>query len=492
MWILVCVSAAALALFKVGSRQLQQRKALRKAELERRLAGGGSDEFAFGGPAAVAAAASSEPLSDQVAALTRLTQESFAELVKLRVRLEELEGDGSAGGAPADASLVGGRGPRAAGVAPAGQQGAGHGRHARLSGVLRMGGGLMWAQDGAADAAEVTLLDQAALKLGSDVLLHLGAMVRGGQDSVHAECRLESAAESLTLRKVLYNCRLGRRLRLVLAPFGARGSDAAYTLNPLAGQGLSGMVRDGSPLHRPVLGSLAGVALEARRAWFNAGYFARASPGGRTAHSLLAQLVAAPTDTLSAGLTLAEHRDAPFLMLPTKGRQQQGQPAAVGALAASDAATAAADAAGVGTAGAASGRQLGAMLAWRLGDDAVVHGWAAADGAEVEREVRAGRYAEAARPRQWGLSLGSYPDGSGNGWALGVGRTAPATGGSGGGGGGGGSGSGSSDLLPDTYELSLQYSLGDGLLVTPGMVLLAPPGGKAPTAFIGMRTAWAF
>ena len=217
-----------------------------------------------------------------------------------------------------------------------------------------------------------------------------------------------------------------------------------------------------------------------------------ASPGGRTAHSLLAQLVAAPTDTLSAGLTLAEHRDAPFLMLPTKGRQQQGQPAAVGALAASDAATAAADAAGVGTAGAASGRQLGAMLAWRLGDDAVVHGWAAADGAEVEREVRAGRYAEAARPRQWGLSLGSYPDGSGNGWALGVGRTAPATGGSGGGGGGGGSGSGSSDLLPDTYELSLQYSLGDGLLVTPGMVLLAPPGGKAPTAFIGMRTAWAF
>ena len=62
MWILVCVSAAALALFKVGSRQLQQRKALRKAELERRLAGGGSDEFAFGGPAAVAAAASSEPL----------------------------------------------------------------------------------------------------------------------------------------------------------------------------------------------------------------------------------------------------------------------------------------------------------------------------------------------------------------------------------------------------------------------------------------------
>ena len=36
--------------------------------------------------------------------------------------------------------------------------------------------------------------------------------------------------------QVLYNCRLGQRVRLVLAPFGARGRDAAYTLNPLTGQ----------------------------------------------------------------------------------------------------------------------------------------------------------------------------------------------------------------------------------------------------------------
>ena len=35
---------------------------------------------------------------------------------------------------------------------------------------------------------------------------------------------------------MLYNCRLGERVRLVLAPFGARGRDAAYTLNPLTGQ----------------------------------------------------------------------------------------------------------------------------------------------------------------------------------------------------------------------------------------------------------------
>jgi hypothetical protein len=40
-------------------------------------------------------------------------------------------------------------------------------------------------------------------------------------------------------------------------------------------QGLTSMVREGSPLHRPVLGSLVGLGLEAKRAWLSAGYFAR-------------------------------------------------------------------------------------------------------------------------------------------------------------------------------------------------------------------------
>lgn len=40
-------------------------------------------------------------------------------------------------------------------------------------------------------------------------------------------------------------------------------------------QGLTSMVREGSPLHTPVLGSLAGLALEGPRAWLNAAYFSR-------------------------------------------------------------------------------------------------------------------------------------------------------------------------------------------------------------------------
>ena len=90
-------------------------------------------------------------------------------------------------------------------------------------------------QEDADDAASEDL-QAAGVKLGTDVLLQLAGLLRGGRDSVHAECRVDTAAQQLSLRKVLYSSRLGSHLRLVLAPFGARARDAAYTLNPLAGR----------------------------------------------------------------------------------------------------------------------------------------------------------------------------------------------------------------------------------------------------------------
>lgn len=310
-------------------------------------------------------------------------------------------------------------------------------------------------------------------------------------------------------------------------------------------QGLTSLVREGSPLHSPVLGSLAGVALEARRAWLNAGYFARgapllfcgmwccllcswnvmqmlwaeglqlrwlqlppqlqlhlhhlvqltwcgftspsrssssnaATPGGGSAWSVLAQAVLAPTTSLSAGMTYLHHSSA----------------AAASSAAADPAAAAAADGgSGPAMVGAlervaapfgapAAQRQLGSTLAWRLGEEAVLHGWAAADADEVEHSVRDGRLA-AVRPQQWGLLLGSFPDGSGNGWAVGAGHSAAASGAA------AGAGAAANRLLPNLYELSLQFNLGDGLTLTPGMVVLAPRGGRT-TALLGVRTAWSF
>ncbi|KAL4451786.1 hypothetical protein ABPG75_007448 [Micractinium tetrahymenae] len=506
MWMLAGAAATVLAIFLVRQKSRQKQRPQR-----------GQSQ------GAAAAAGSQQPSSDELATLTRLTQEAFAELVKVKERLGELEEDAglgpdSAGSAPAGATALsagsGGRGAARGrpGVAGSPQQQHPHGRH-RLAGVLRLGGGLLWAQEGGAGGA-AGVLRAAGLKLGADALLQLAAVVRGGRDSVHAECRLDAAAERASLRKVLYNCRLGSRLRLILSPFGARGRDAAYTLNPLAGQGLSGMVRDGSPLHQPVLGSLAGVALEASRAWFNAGYFARALPSGGAAASLLAQLVVAPTNSLSLGLALLEHRSEASTA-GTAGTAAAAAAAAGGAAGVADqvsgsgsgaalvgalgrAAGTAADALGISA--ACEARQLGALLAWRLGQDAVVHGWAAADGAEVERRLRTGQLGAAAQPAAWGLVLGSYPDGSGNGWALGVGRSAAAAaaiaGGSSSGssasGDSGGSGGGESPLLPNLFELSLQWNMGEGLLLSPGLLLVTRGGGKDPLAFLGLRSTWAF
>ncbi len=78
----------------------------------------------------------------------------------------------------------------------------------------------------------------------------------------------------MTLTKLLYRCSPASWLQLVLAPVGARGQDAAYTLNPVAGQGLTSVVRDGNPLFALVAGPMLAATLALKRLWINAGYFA--------------------------------------------------------------------------------------------------------------------------------------------------------------------------------------------------------------------------
>ncbi len=212
----------------------------------------------------------------------------------------------------------------------------------------------------------------------------------------------------------------------------------------------------------------------------------------------------APTNSLSVGLTLLEQRSQ---AAPAAAAAAAAAPGGLGA-AGSQAPWASSDAALVGVLGRAVGaaadalgvsaaceaRQLGAMLAWRLGQDAVVHGWAAADGAAVERRLRAGELGAAARPREWGLVLGSYPDGTGNGWALGLGRCAAAAAAAAGGGAGADAGcqGGPCPVLPNLFELSLQWNLGEGVLLSPGLLLVTRDGGKEPLAFLGLRSTWAF
>ena len=144
-------------------------------------------------------------------------------------------------------------------------------------------------------------------------------------------------------------------------------------------------------------------------------------------------------------------------------------------------------------------QQLAALMAWRLDPEVVLHGWATTDARSMGRSLRRGSLLAAARPSEWGLVLGSMPDGSGNGWALGTGRVAglaaagapsSSSSSSAGGAASGASSQAAGGLLPNLLELSLQFNLGEGLLFTPGMVLLRRGGRNA--AFVGMKSEWHF
>ena len=85
--------------------------------------------------------------SDDVSTLKRLLREAFSDLLKVRSRLEELERvtgiSGAADQAPSDATqLSGSQAPEPR----AGRQNAQQRRRRALTGAIRLGGGLLWAQ----------------------------------------------------------------------------------------------------------------------------------------------------------------------------------------------------------------------------------------------------------------------------------------------------------------------------------------------------------
>lgn len=543
-WLLFFVAAAALGLFGVHQRQ-------------KRLAAAEKDE---------------QQRQDDVASLKRLLREVFAELVTVKSRLAQLEAeagiDNDTMSDGVDASALG----SATGHASAsGSSSRGH-KRTTLTGVWRLGGGLLWAQDsdrphsvssspsggapsptalgamGTAAGGGGDALVTAGARLGTDLLLRLSRAVRGGNDSLHAEASVDPEAQRICVRRVLYRAALAPGLRLILAPFGGRGEDAAYTLNPLAGQGLAGFVRRGCPLHAATQGSLAAAVADGERAWGSAALFARGEPrkvglerhntcsfftrwhaghqpnthplctldaggeGGGLATSLLAQVVAAPISTLSLGATYLQHNGASRLggsevaSAAATPHPSPQRPMLLGALAASPGSVSEASSrsgtgavslggpAGAARSACSPARQVAVLLAWKPDPDVVLHGWATVDATAAARGLRICSLSDAARGGEWGLVLGSMPDGSGNGWALGAGRLVGLNSGSSdsitsSSGDGSGLSNGVRGLAPNAAELSLQFNLGEGLLITPGLLLLRRDGGR-PAAFVGVKSEW--
>jgi len=385
-----------------------------------------------------------------VSTLKRLLREVFADLVKVQDRLNELEAATgiSSEDIIADATPLASK-ASSSGTATAGGK-AGSKLRSALSGVLRLGGGLVWDDDNE-DAAALDAVQDAGVRLDTDVLLQLGGPVRGGNDTILAEVKVDQY-DALSMQKVLYNCKLAPGLRMVLAPFGARGQDVAFTLNPFSGQGLGASVEHGSPLHQRILGAVVAAAVDLRRAWLSAAYFSHSGEGG-VCDTAFAQAVVAPLRALSLGLTVVEPLRAP----DAAGSGVQLAVAGKG-----------------GAAGRLTERQLGATMALSVGG-AAVHGWASAAADSVEKRKL--------EDVEWGLTLGPRPDGSGTGWALGIGKCGPGI----------APGPGEDPLLalqPNVVELSTHFNVGDGLVVTPGVVMLRR--NQQPTMFAGFKTIWQF
>lgn len=74
--------------------------------------------------------------------------------------------------------------------------------------------------------------------------------------------------------------------------------------------------------------------------------------------------------------------------------------------------------------------------------------------------------------------LGSYPRSSGSGWTLAMGHVAGVIGAEG------------SWNMPNVYEASVAVGMGDGLVVSPGVVVVRQGAGS--TAFAGLKSSWSF
>ena len=422
--------------------------------------------------------------SDDVRTLKRLLKEVFSDLVQVRGRLDELETatgvsslDFISDATPLNPSSVKQPGTTDARSSsssrtpsPRQTDGAAAPRtRSAIGGVLKIGGGLLWEDD--ASGLGLDSVQDTGVRLGTDLILRLGGAVRGGRDAVMAEVCVDPGEENFALQKILYSCKVAPGLRAILAPFGARGQDVAYTLNPLAGQGLTSSVKHGNPLHQKLLGSVIGAAADLKRAWLSLGYFSQTGEDGTVQDTILAQAVIAPIPAISLGVTVLEPGenflggDDGLLTAGALGSARGSLPSARGSARSSR---------GGGAASIVSQREYGAMVAVAGGNFAL-HGWATADTDTVETK--------AWHDVQWGLTLGPRPDGSGNGWSLGVGKVTAV-----------GPGLQSIDpveaLQPNMVELSTQWNLGEGMLLTPGVVVLRKDGKS--TIFAGVKTAWMF
>lgn len=398
--------------------------------------------------------------------MKRLLRETFEELVKVRERLSFVE---QAAGIQEETEQIAGTSTLHSMRAQMPTYKKPNQRASSLSGSLVLGGGLLWEDENDVGTnmvrdASLSEISKLGVRLGTDLLLRFSGMVRGGRDSVLAEVQVDPGEDQFALQKMTYHCNALPWMKAIVSPFGASVQDVAFTLNPLAGQGLTSLIQQGSLLHQAIMGRAMGATVSLQRAWVSAAWFSPQSmaplaPLAKEMDHAFLQAVVAPSTHLSVGLAVMEP-------IQTSCRTTSDDQPSDGLQSNQNAIPA------VPT--AERSRRFAALVALRS-SGLVMHGWATYEGDSSVYQSWNGT--------QWGFCLGPKPlqaaEEPGSSWAVAVGRL----------------GKGviqhwQEAIQPDTYEVSAQIHLGEGMSVIPGIVTLRR--NDHTTVFAGLKTCWQF
>eukprot|EP00889_Picochlorum_renovo_P002120 jgi/Picre1/29150/NNA_004543.t1 len=192
--------------------------------------------------------------SDPIHALKRLVRELFEKDVDVRQRLSAVEErlgiirDDEDAAPGMHASRVSSPHKESSGAhRNVDVQRSGSGLMRSVGGRLVLGGGLLWS--GGDPDSTVDPLVETGMQLGTSLTLQTRGQFRQGKDFILADVDIDGSSEDqFNLQKVLYSFGLSPHVRLMFAPFGARGNDVTYTLNPFSGRGLTAGTSEGNPL----------------------------------------------------------------------------------------------------------------------------------------------------------------------------------------------------------------------------------------------------
>ena len=315
-----------------------------------------------------------------------------------------------------------------------------------LGGRLTLGGGFMWSN--LADNLDAVV--ESGVQLGTQLTLQSRGKFRNGKDFILTDINIDGAAqEQFNLQKVLYSCGLVRNIRLSMAPFGAKGNDVTYTLNPFAGRGLTDATAEGNPLmHNRGRGAAIGATMNLPRVWLTGAVFRNEEDN--FGDKALLQAIIAPTKRLSLGLTMLESPNGDSIVSQQLARFLDASPTA-------------------------SPGEVAATAALSIGDNFAVHGWAVSSSLKSMYE-RVTSATSSAPPTTWNVSFGdTLRDGSSR-WIASVGKINEATG---------------KDLEPDALEFSTEFDLGNGMTWQPGVVAVRDQRDRW-TVLAGAKACWDF